>query len=92
MATANRRGAAGPARDRASRTQHGSPPRDVSSGAPGPLECAFIDEFLSARGYSFQSIKTLTTARRQELLRGASEYATLKLAEIESRAHEDLER
>jgi len=91
MATVNRRGAAGPARDRASRTQHGSP-RDVSSGAPGPLECAFIDEFLSARGHSFQSIKTLTTARRQELLRGASEYATLKLAEIESRAHEDLER
>ena len=93
MATTNRRGPPGPVRDSASKTQDGSLPRDLSSGAPGPLECAFIDEFVSARGYTFQSIRALTKARREALLREAAEYATLKLAEIESRARlvKDLE-
>lgn len=94
MATTNRRGATRPVRDPAVRIEDGSLARDRSSGALDSLESAFIDEFLSARGHSFQSIKELTPARRQELLRGAAEYATLKLAEIEARAHlvKDLER
>jgi putative flippase GtrA len=60
----------------------------------GALECAFLDEFLWARGYTFQSIKQLTKARREALLRGAAAYATLKLAEIAARALfvKDLER
>ena len=84
MATTNRPGAARPVQDPAERTQDGS----------GLLECAFLDEFLSARGYTFQSIKQLAKARREALLREAAEYATLKLAEIEARAHfvKDLER
>ena len=53
-----------------------------------------MDEFLSDCGHTFQSIKTLPAARRRELLRGAAEHASLRLAEIESRAHfvKDLER
>ena len=49
---------------------------------------------LSDRGHTFQSIKTLPAAHRRELLRSAAEHASLRLAEIESRAHfvKDLER
>jgi hypothetical protein len=94
MATTNRRGAARPVRDPAMRTEDGPRPRDQSSGVQGALECAFIDEFLSARGYTFQSIEKLAKTRREALLREAAAYATLKLAEIEARAHfvKDLER
>ncbi len=65
-----------------------------SSAAGEALECALMDEFLSDRGHTLQSIKTLPAARRRELLRGAAEHASLRLAEIESRAHfvKDLER
>ncbi len=94
MATTNRPDAARPVRDPAERTQDGSRLRDPSSGVQGALECAFLDEFLSDRGHTFQSIETLTKARREALLREAAAYATLRLAEIESRAHfvKDLER
>ena len=52
-----------------------------------------MDEFLADRGHTLQSIKMLPAARRRELLRGAAEHASLRLAEIESRAHfvKDLE-
>ena len=71
------------------------PSRDVRSTDPhGPLEDALIGEFLAERGHTLQSVDTLPPAERQELLRRASSYATLRLAEIEARAHfvDDLER
>jgi hypothetical protein len=76
------------------RRQDGPRRRDPSSGVQGALERAFLDEFLSARGYTFQSIEKLAKPRREALLREAAAYATLKLAEIEARAHfvKDLER
>ena len=94
MAIINRRGAARPVGDPAMKTQDGPRLRDPSSGVEGALECAFIDEFLSARGHTFQLIEKLAKARREALLREAAAYATLKLAEIEARAHfvKDLER
>ena len=70
-------------------------PRDAKSSAAGEaLERALMDEFLSDRGHTLQSIRTLPAPRREELLRGAAEHASLRLAEIESRAHfvKDLER
>ena len=87
MAATNRPDAARPVRDSPERTQAGSRRRDPSRGVQGALECVFLDEFLSDHGHTFQSIKTLTKARREALLREAAVYATLRLAEIESRAH-----
>jgi hypothetical protein len=84
MATTNRPRAARPVRDPTEKTPDGSRRRDPSSGVEGALECAFLDEFLSALGHTFQSIEKLTQARREALLREA--YATSRLAEIESRA------
>jgi hypothetical protein len=55
---------------------------------------ALIDEFLAEHGHTLPSVDKLPPAERRELLRRASSYATLRLAEIESRAHfvDDLER
>ena len=69
--------------------------RDARSTDPhGPLEYALIDEFLAERGHTWQSLDQLPPAQRRELLRRAASYATLRLAEIESRAHfvDDIER
>jgi hypothetical protein len=63
-------------------------PRVVPSDDPhGPLECALMDEFLSERGHTLQSVRGLPQPERRELLCGATSYATLRLAEIEARAH-----
>ena len=93
MATNDRPTGARPVRDPG--TDDGIRLRGTKSSAAGEaLECALMDEFLSDRGHTFQSIETLPAARRRELLRGAAEHASLRLAEIESRAHfvKDLER
>ena len=58
-----------------------------STDTHGPLECALIDEFLAGRGHTLQSVDKLPPPERRELLRRAASYATLRLAEIEARAH-----
>ena len=50
------------------------------------LERGLLDEFLSARGHTWTSVRGLDPDQAEALLRGASEYASLRLAEIESRA------
>jgi hypothetical protein len=50
------------------------------------LERVLLDEFLSARGHTRESVLALDRDQAAALLRGASEYASLRLAEIESRA------
>ena len=51
------------------------------------LEQRFIDEFLESVGCAPRSAGELGTREFSTLLRAASEYASLRLAEIESRAH-----
>jgi hypothetical protein len=50
------------------------------------LERRFIDEFLGSVGLTRRSVGELETREVSTLLRAASEYASLRLAEIESRA------
>jgi len=55
-------------------------------GPQAPLEMMFIDEYLQSKGFS--SIKALCTLPENEakkLLIDACKFASLKLAEIESR-------
>ena len=69
-------------------------PEGVRSADPhGPLERALMDEFLAGRGHTLHSAGSLPLLERRELLRAAASYATLRLAEIEARAHyvEDLD-
>lgn len=65
------------------------PPSDDwrSTDTRGPLERALIDEFLAGRGLTLRSVDTLPPAERRDLIRRAAAYATLRLAEIEARAH-----
>jgi hypothetical protein len=50
------------------------------------LERMLIDEFLETRGLTRHSANALPAAEATTLMTAASEYASLRLAEIESRA------
>ena len=56
------------------------------SDPEGPLEQAFIDEFLRARGHDSTTLERLDEDSRTHLLQEASSYAAGRLAEFESRA------
>jgi hypothetical protein len=51
------------------------------------LERALIDEFLERRGHTLHSVASLPDAERHALMREASLYASMRLSEVESRAH-----
>jgi hypothetical protein len=51
------------------------------------LERQLIAEFLAAHGHTLRSVTRLPAAEREQLLRDAAACATLRLAEIEARAH-----
>jgi hypothetical protein len=51
------------------------------------LEQVLIDEYLESRGQTRQSVRKLDEVDALPLLRAASDYASLRLAVIESRAH-----
>ena len=51
------------------------------------LERALIADFLEKRGHTPQSVRTLPEAEQHTLLREASLYASMRLSEVESRAH-----
>ena len=53
----------------------------------GPLEQQLIDEYLESRGQTRRSVRDLPEPQALRLLRGASDYASLRLAEIDARAH-----
>jgi hypothetical protein len=50
------------------------------------LEMKYIDEYLLDRGYSINELGTLSEEESTRLMAEASQYASLKLAELESRA------
>lgn len=50
------------------------------------LERAFIDEYLRARGHSLPTLHELPAETVKTLLREATLYAAVKLAEVEARA------
>jgi hypothetical protein len=65
------------------RNENPSPAEDSRAA----LEQLLIDEFLGARGHTLGSVSELPAHEAERLLRAASEHASLRLAEIESRAH-----
>ena len=50
------------------------------------LECALIEEFLQKQGCSRTTVDLKPPAERRSLLRQASLYAAIRLAEIDARA------
>jgi hypothetical protein len=51
------------------------------------LEWAYLEEYLASIGFSFQELRTLPGARARALMRDASLFASMRLSEVEARAH-----
>lgn len=51
------------------------------------LEATLIAEFLEQRGHTLHSIQALPEAERHALMREATLHASMRLTEVESRAH-----
>jgi hypothetical protein len=51
------------------------------------LEIGFIDEFLTLSGFTREAVVRLPRLDAARILSAACEYASLRLAQIESRAH-----
>jgi hypothetical protein len=50
------------------------------------LEKALIETYLQGKGYTLEDLKSLPEEVAENLMREASQYASLKLEEVESRA------
>ncbi len=51
------------------------------------LEKALIEEYLHNQGYSHEDLKKLPADIVEKLMTEASQYASLKMEEVEARAH-----
>jgi hypothetical protein len=51
------------------------------------LELSLIDDYLRSVGHTRRSVVQLGTAAASTLLKAASEYASLRLADMEAKAH-----
>jgi DNA-binding transcriptional MerR regulator len=64
-------------------------PQVTPEGGEGPqsaLERKIILEYLKSKGVNLENLGDLPKDEQQHLMREASKYASLKLAEVESRA------
>jgi DNA-binding transcriptional MerR regulator len=59
---------------------------ESSEGPQSALERKYIQEYLQGKGVSLEQFRELPKEERKQLMRAASRYASLKLAEVESRA------
>ncbi len=51
------------------------------------LEKSLIEEYLREKGYSHEDLKKLPVDLVENLMKEASQYASLKMEEVEARAH-----
>ncbi len=51
------------------------------------MEKALIEEYLVSQGYSLEKLHELPERVAKQLMKEASKYASLKLEEIQARAH-----
>jgi hypothetical protein len=59
---------------------------EPGEGPQSKLERKYIQEYLHTKGVSLESLGQLPKDEQQHLMVEASRYASLKLAEVESRA------
>jgi len=66
----------------------GAPQETYASGEAPQTKVAwkYIPEYLRSKGVSLESLGKLPKEEQQRLMSEASQYASLKLAEVESRA------
>jgi len=58
----------------------------LPKGPQSALERRFIKEYIHKKGYQFEDLKRLPLEESKQLMTEACRYASLKLAEVESKA------
>jgi len=58
----------------------------LASGPQSALERRLIREYLHSKGFSFSDLRRLPKEEARRLMEQACKYASLKLAEVQSRA------
>ncbi len=61
--------------------------RCAEGGPQSAMERRFLEEFLETKGQSLASLKSLPEEKVHQLMTEACRYASLKLAEVECKAH-----
>lgn len=61
--------------------------RCLTDGPQSTLEKMLLEEYLEGKGYRLEDLKNLPPAEAQALMKEACAYASMKLAEVESKAH-----
>ena len=59
----------------------------MATDPSGTMELHFIQEYLHARGCTLESVRAMPDTIGRGLLAAAAEHASLRLTEIEARAH-----
>jgi hypothetical protein len=59
----------------------------IASGIHDLLERAYIEEYLRGLGHSLESLKHLPEPQARQLMRAASQAASLRLSEVENKSH-----
>jgi hypothetical protein len=60
--------------------------RCLADGPQSTLERMLLEAFLEGKGYTMESLKNLPPEQVQQLMKEACAYASMKLAEVESKA------
>jgi hypothetical protein len=63
------------------------PAEPVAMPAVTQLERAYLEQYLHGLGYSLEMLHELPEAQADELMRAASLYASMRMAEVETRSH-----
>jgi hypothetical protein len=58
----------------------------ISQGPESTLERQLVENYLKEKGYSLESLHKLPPDQAKELMKEACTYASLKLAELESKS------
>jgi hypothetical protein len=59
----------------------------VKEGPQAAMERALIEAYLKGKGYSLKELQKLPKEKAKSLMTEACEYASLRLAQVESTAH-----
>lgn len=59
----------------------------VKKGPQSVLETMLLEEYLHGKGYSLSDMHLLPSEQANNLMKEACQYASLQLAQVESKAH-----
>jgi len=63
------------------------PAEPAAVSATTQLERAYLEQYLHGLGYSLEMLHELPEDKADELMRAASLYASMHMAEVETRSH-----